>query len=201
MPSPHEHPVFAWFYEKLSARGDRRGGDKMRSRLVGSLDGRELEVGFGNGLNFRYYQPGASVAGVEPDWEMLRRSIPRARAAGTRIDLIAGDGERLPFRDASFDAVVACLVLCTIPDEPAAIAEMSRVLKPGGKLYFAEHVRAPGRVLAAIQDVIDPIWSRTFAGCHPNRDTARMLARAGFTLEELRPSLRGIFVGGRAAAG
>ena len=199
MRSPHEHPVFAWFYETLSARGDRKGGDQMRSRLVGELTGRVLEVGFGNGLNFRYYPPGAQVVGVEPDWEMLRRSIPRAHSVAAKIDPIAGDGQRLPFRDATFDAAVACLVLCTIPDESAALAEISRVLKPGAKLYFVEHVRAPGRVLAAIQDVIDPLWSRTFAGCHPNRDTAAALARAGFKIEELRPSLRGMFVGGRAA--
>ncbi|MGH7779639.1 MAG: class I SAM-dependent methyltransferase [Candidatus Binataceae bacterium] len=199
MRSPHEHPVFAWFYEALSARGDRRGDDKMRSRLVGSLTGRVLEVGFGNGLNFRYYPRGARVAGIEPDWEMLRRSIPRARSVVAKIDPIAGDGQKLPFRDATFDAAVACLVLCTIPDESAALVEISRVLKPGGKLYFVEHVRAPGRVLAMIQDMIDPLWSRTFAGCHPNRDTAEALARAGFKIEDLRPSLRGIFVGGCAA--
>ncbi|MHB8383912.1 MAG: class I SAM-dependent methyltransferase [Candidatus Binataceae bacterium] len=198
MRSPHEHPVFAWFYETLSARGDRRGGDKMRSRLVGALTGRVLEVGFGNGLNFRYYPAGAQVVGVEPDWEMLRRSIPRARSVPARIDPIAGDGQMLPFRDATFDAAVACLVLCTIPDESAALAEISRVLKPGATLYFVEHVRAPGRVLATVQDAIDPLWSRAFAGCHPNRDTGAALARAGFKIEELRPSLRGMFVGGRA---
>jgi ubiquinone/menaquinone biosynthesis C-methylase UbiE len=198
MPSAHEHPVFAWVYEALTARSDSRGADKMRSRLVGSLSGRVLEIGFGNGLNFRYYPPEAHVIGIEPDWEMLRRSIPRAHAARAKIDLISGDGQALPFRDATFDAAVACLVLCTIPDAAAAMAEVARVLKPEGKLYFVEHVRAPGRVLATFQDLVDPLWSRTFAGCHPNRETAAVLARAGFRVEDVRPSMRGIFVGGRA---
>jgi ubiquinone/menaquinone biosynthesis C-methylase UbiE len=195
-----EHPIFSWVYEVLSAGSDRRGNDRMRSRLVGALSGTVLEVGAGNGLNFRYYPPGVRVVAIEPDWQMLRRAIPRASRARVPVALSAADGQMLPFADGTFDSVVSCLVLCTVPDATASLAEMRRVLKTGGRLHFVEHVRAPSSVLAALQDAVDPLWAMTFAGCHPNRDTAAMLKRAGFAVEDLRTSLRGIFIGGSAVA-
>jgi ubiquinone/menaquinone biosynthesis C-methylase UbiE len=195
-----EHPVFSWFYETLTARSDRRGNDPMRARLVGDLGGQVLEIGAGNGLNFRYYPPAARVAAIEPDRQMLLRAVARANNARAAIALAAADGQALPFRDGTFDAVVTCLVLCTIPDASAALGEARRVLKPDGRLYFVEHVRAPGRVLAALQDVVDPLWARAFAGCHPNRDTAETLRSAGFRIEGVRSSLGGMFIRGSAVA-
>lgn len=194
----HEHPVFAWVYEVLNAPGEWLRLAGMRSRLVSKLEGRILEVGAGNGLNFRHYSAAATVIGIEPDSYMLRRAIPRARAACARVALAEADGQILPLRDASFDAIVSCLVLCTIPDASAALAEFRRVLKPGGTLHFVEHVRAPGRWLAPIQDAIDPGWKRIFAGCHVNRDTRGAIERAGFTIESVVAAAGGVMIRGRA---
>ncbi len=196
----YQHPLFAWAYEVLNAPGEWLGAGAMRSRLVSRLEGRILEVGAGNGLNFRHYSASATVIGIEPDWHMLRRAIPRASAAGARVALAEGDGEMLPFRGASFDDVVSCLVLCTIPDTSAALAEFRRVLKPGGRLHFVEHVRAPRRSLARIQDAIDPGWKRAFAGCHVNRDTRGAIERAGFTVEGVAAAAAGVMIRGRAVA-
>ncbi len=200
MPSEHEHPWFARAYEWLTARADLRGTDKMRARLTSGLHGSVLEVGAGNGLNFRYYAADLRVVGIEPDPHMLTRAVPRMSRATAKIELVAADGQSLPFRSASFDAAVVCLVLCTIPDPGSALSEVRRVMKPGGQVRFFEHVRAPGRVIAGIQNAVDPLWARAFAGCHPNRDTAEVIRQAGFRIEDTGTWMRGIFIGGTAVA-
>lgn len=172
----------------------------MRARLAAELSGRVLEIGAGNGLNFRYYTPDLGVVGIEPDPHMLVRAVPRAARAQARIDLAAADGQALPFREASFDAVVVCLVLCTIRDPAAALSEVRRVIKLGGQVRFFEHVRAPGRIISTLQNVIDPVWARAFAGCHPNRDTGEVISRAGFRIEKEVTAMRGIVIGGTAVA-
>jgi ubiquinone/menaquinone biosynthesis C-methylase UbiE len=198
MPSEHEHPWFARVYERLTARADLRGNDKMRARLTAGLGGRVLEIGAGNGLNFRYYASDLRIVGIEPDPHMLKRAVPRIARAAAKIDLAAADGQSLPFCGASFDAAVVCLVLCTIPDPGSALSEIRRVMKPGGQVRFFEHVRAPGRVIGAIQNAVDPLWARAFAGCHPNRDTAEVIRSAGFRIEDTGTWMRGIFIGGTA---
>jgi ubiquinone/menaquinone biosynthesis C-methylase UbiE len=200
MASEHEHPWFARLYERLTARADLRGDDKMRVRLTAGLSGRVLEVGAGNGLNFRYYAPEAHVIGIEPDPHMMLRAKPRTARAAARIELVVADGQSLPFRSASFDSAVVCLVLCTIPDPGSALSEIRRVMRPGGGIRFFEHVRAPGRVIGAIQNAVDPLWARAFAGCHPNRNTAEIIRRAGFRIEDSGTWMRGIFIGGTAVA-
>ncbi len=199
-----EHPLFAGCYEAMSKPaewlGAKSGMNRMRSRLVSRLDGRILEVGAGNGMNFIHYADGARVVGVEPDREMLRRAIPRANAADARVSLVAADGEALPFASESFDAVVSCLVLCTVPDARRALAEMRRVLRPGGELHFVEHVRARPRWLASMQDAVDPGWARVFAGCHPNRDTKSAIESAGFRIEKMNEGAGGMMIRGRALA-
>lgn len=200
MRSEHEHPWFARLYERLTARADLRGGDRMRARLAAGLTGRVLEIGAGNGLNFRYYGADLGVVGVEPDRHMLMRAVPRAARSQARIELTEADGQALPFREASFDAAIVCLVLCTIPDPAAALGEVRRVIKPGGEVRFFEHVRAPGRTIAAIQNAIDPVWARMFAGCHPNRDSAEFIRRAGFRIDKEVTAMRGIVISGTAVA-
>lgn len=194
----YEHPLFAWAYEVLNAPGEWLGLTGMRARLVSKLEGRILEVGAGNGLNFRHYSASSTVIGIEPDQYMLRRAIARAGAARAQVALAAADGEMLPFGDASFDAIVSCLVLCTIADAAAALAEFRRVLRPGGTLHFVEHVRARAKTLARIQDAIDPGWGRMFAGCHVNRDTRGAIERAGFTIDGIVDAAGGIMIRGRA---
>jgi ubiquinone/menaquinone biosynthesis C-methylase UbiE len=131
---------------------------------------------------------------------MLTRAVPRAWAAAARVNLLAADGQALPFRSGVFDAVVACLVLCTIPDGPGALAEMRRVVKPGGTLHFFEHIRARGDFVSSIQDALDPLWTRMMGGCHINRATPDAMARAGFKIERLTASGGGIMIRGHAVA-
>jgi ubiquinone/menaquinone biosynthesis C-methylase UbiE len=193
-----EHPTFAWFYEILNRPCEYFGLDKARRQLVGELRGRVLEVGVGNGLNLRHYPSDTFVAAIEPDPHMLIRAIPRAKAAPARINLLAADGQALPFRSGAFDAVVACLVLCTIPDAAAAVAEMRRVIKPGGTLHFFEHIRARGDFSSSVQDALDPLWARTMGGCHLNRATPDTIARAGFKILRFTASAGGIMIRGHA---
>jgi ubiquinone/menaquinone biosynthesis C-methylase UbiE len=196
----HQHPVFAWFYELATAHERLVGAAEMRGRLVGKLDGRILEVGAGNGLNFHHYRRTADVVAIEPDPYMWRRAERRTRTVGARVRLLGGEGEALPFKPESFDTVVSCMVLCSIPDAACALEEFRRVLKPRGTLHFAEHVRARAPWAAAAQDAISPLWARMFAGCHPNRDTVGAIERAGFRVEALATGVGGIVVRGHALA-
>jgi len=158
-----------------------------------------LEIGAGTGLNFKHYLKDARVAAIEPDLTMLKRASPRTRADAS-ISMIAADGEDLPFKTASFDNVVSTLVFCTIPDPQAAIGEVRRVLKPGGTFHFLEHVVAEGPRLKSFQDFIDPLWSRMFAGCHPNRDTVSLFKANGFRIGKFDATSRGVLVRGTATA-
>src|ERR1043166_4844706 len=137
------HPWFAALYDRVSApmeRGFMRG---VREDLVGTASGRVLELGCGTGANFAYYRDGATeVVATEPDPHMLERARKRAADVGRSVDIRRVPAEALPFPDASFDTVLSTLVLCTV-DEPArALAEVKRVLRPGGEFRFCEHVRA-----------------------------------------------------------
>lgn len=198
------HPIFAAFYDFILSGAEKKFLGPHRVYLAGGATGRVLDVGSGTGANFEYYPPDAEVVGIEPDPYMLRRARSRAERIGTRIELHAAGAEHLPFPDASFDAAVATLVFCTIPDPDRALSELRRVLRPGGQLRFLEHVRAESAGWAGFQDLITPLWKRIAAGCHPNRDTAATIERAGFRIVELeryalgpypvRPIVRGVAV-------
>ena len=192
------HPVFAALYDV--ELWPRKWSEIWRRRvaLVEAAEGRVLDLGVGNGLNFECYVRAAAVVGVDPDTHMLRRAAPRQAAAAVKAALIQAAGEALPFPAAAFDTVVATLVLCTVQDPGAALGEVHRVLRPGGTLRFLEHVRSPSPRLAAFQDRITPLWSRLFAGCHPNRDTLGALRANGFTIERLEHTKRGLLVWGLA---
>jgi SAM-dependent methyltransferase len=181
------HPIFARMFERLSAREEELGQADHRREALAGLSGRVVEVGAGNGLNFRHY-PGAvtEVVAVEPEPYLRRRAEEAAGAAPVAVRVVDGLGDRLSFEDGSFDAGVASLVLCTIPDQRAALAELFRVIRPGGELHFYEHVRANQPRLARIQDLATPIWKVVGGGCHPNRDTAAAIERAGFAIEKYR---------------
>jgi ubiquinone/menaquinone biosynthesis C-methylase UbiE len=185
-PSVH-HPIFARVFERLSAKEEELGQADHRREALAGLSGRVIEVGAGNGLNFRHYPDGVSeVVAVEPEPYLRRRAEETAGAAEVAVRVVDGLGDRLPFEDGSFDAGVASLVLCTIPDQQAALAELFRVIRPGGELRFYEHVRANQPRLARIQDIATPIWKIVGGGCHPNRDTAAAIERAGFSIETCR---------------
>jgi ubiquinone/menaquinone biosynthesis C-methylase UbiE len=181
------HPVFARFYAWASPRMEKAGYGERRGQLLAGLTGRVLEVGAGNGMNFAHYPPEVTgVLAVEPEPHLRTLAEDNAEEAPVSIEVIDGTADHLPADDASFDAVVASLVLCTVPDVPVALTEMHRVLKPGGELRFFEHVRADTPRLARVQRLLDAtVWPAVGGGCHAHRDTRTAIEDAGFTIKDL----------------
>lgn len=181
-----QNPGFARQYIRAAQAAEGRGVREHRRRLVAGLTGRVIEIGAGSGLNFAHYGPGVTeVVAVEPE-ETLRRHATRVAAdAPVPVRVVAGHADRLPAGRGEFDAAVVSLVLCTVPSPERALAEIARVLAPGGRLHFYEHVRSRNPVFGLLEDLIAPIWRRAAAGCHPNRDTLAAIERAGFTVVEV----------------
>ncbi|HEY0734969.1 MAG TPA: class I SAM-dependent methyltransferase [Herpetosiphonaceae bacterium] len=157
----------------------RLGAGKLgtwRRQIFASLSGDILELGVGTGLNLPAYGSGARVIGVDVELDLLRRALSRG------AQTIVGDGERLPFPDATFDYVTSALVFCSIPDPDLALREVARVLRPGGRLIQLEHTRTNHALPDAMLDLITPLWATIAGGCHPNRDTPALLERSGWLL-------------------
>lgn len=174
-------------YDLVMRAPERRGLAILRRELVGQVRGRTLEVGAGTGANLPWYPAAAApLTLTEPDPDAARRL--RARAASIRPDarVLEVGVDDLPFADGSFDTVVCTLVLCTVPDQHAALSEIHRVLRPDGVLVFVEHVRAHIPALARRQDRWRRPWRVLAGGCEPNRDTVLAIAGAGFTVSEVR---------------
>lgn len=177
------HRWFARAYERKARREESDTYTRqIRTRVAGGATGRVLEIGAGTGFNFSYYSEDAVVVATEPDPEMRRRAQPRARRHG--VELMPAPAERLPFPDESFDAVVASGVFCAVDDAIAAVAEVHRVLRPGGTLRFWEHTRAERSGRRVMQRALDPIHYRLFR-CHIGRDTLRIMEEEGFEIVEL----------------
>jgi ubiquinone/menaquinone biosynthesis C-methylase UbiE len=158
----------------------------FRQRVIGAAEGRVLEIGIGSGLNLPLYGSAVkSVIGLEPSAELLRMARARAEAATRPITLLDASAEAIPLDSGSVDTVVTTWTLCTIPDAARALAEMRRVLRPGGTLLFVEHGRAPESGVARWQDRLDPLWSRFAGGCHLNRKMDDLISRSGFRIEYL----------------
>lgn len=180
------HPWFAAVYDRMMATAERTFMAAERQVVVGGARGRVLEIGCGTGASFAYYEAGATERwATEPDPFMLARATRRASELGSAIDVRRAPAESLPFADGFFDTVVSTLVLCTVADPSRALAEVKRVLRPGGELRFYEHVRAANPLGALGQDIVTPLWRYIAAGCHPNRDIVRAVRDAGFTIETL----------------
>jgi ubiquinone/menaquinone biosynthesis C-methylase UbiE len=181
------HPLFARFYARLSTGMESAGVGGIREELLSGIAGTVIEVGAGNGLNFGHYpQSVSSVLAVEPEPHL--RGIAELNAATARVPIkvVEGYADRLPAEDGSFDAVVATLMLCSVPDLPTALAEMRRVLRPGGELRFMEHVRADTPAHRRMQQVADAtFWPACFGGCHASRDPVAAIAAAGFAVTDL----------------
>jgi ubiquinone/menaquinone biosynthesis C-methylase UbiE len=175
------HPLFAALYDRLTAALERDVLGPRRAALLGELEGQVLDVGAGTGANLPHFHRAGRVVATEPDPAMRRRMARKLGDARVPVELAGAAAESLPFDDATFDAVVFTCVLCTVADPQVAVAEARRVLKPAGRLIALEHVRGAGR-LARWQDRVTPLWSRLMGGCHPNRDTAATIQRAGFRL-------------------
>jgi len=176
------HWVFAAAYDLMTRPLERAVLGEYRARLLAGLAGHVLDVGAGTGANLPYLRQASRVVAAEPDAAMRRRLAARLAQVAVPVELSSDPAERLRYADASFDAVVFTLVLCTVASPDRALAEARRVLRPSGRLIVLEHVRGTG-TLARWQDRVTPLWSLLNAGCHPGRDTAEAIQRAGFTFE------------------
>jgi len=177
--------LFAVTYDRQMAGTEKAGLRAMRSRLVATAAGHVLEVGAGTGLNLPFYGPAVSgLTFTEPDPSMLRRLRRSVERAGRPATVLRAPAEDLPFEEATFDVVVSTLVLCGVEDQPRAVREMRRVLKPGGHLLFIEHVRSVSEALARRQDRLNWI-NRAVAGCDCNRPTLQTLQRSGLLIDDL----------------
>ncbi|MHB1534112.1 MAG: class I SAM-dependent methyltransferase [Acidimicrobiales bacterium] len=176
------HRVFAAFYDRLNAGAERAWLARRRADLLAQSSGEVLEIGAGTGANLAHYRGVERVVAAEPDPAMRSRLRSRLRQATVPVEVSESPAEGLGFPDASFDTVVSTLVLCSVADPDATLAEVRRVLRPGGKLLALEHVRGAGG-RADWQDRVTPIWRYIGAGCHPNRSTVDSIERAGFGIE------------------
>ncbi|BBP81224.1 phospholipid methyltransferase [Pseudomonas tohonis] len=160
---------------------------KTRSKIVPQAEGRVLEIGIGTGLNLGFYDPARVqvVIGVDPAAQMQALARQRAAAIAIPVETIALELGEIQAGDASFDSIVCTFTLCTIPDAAAALKEMRRVLKPGGRLLFAEHGLAPDAPVVRWQHRLTPLWKPLAGGCHLNRDIPRLIEAGGFAIREL----------------
>jgi ubiquinone/menaquinone biosynthesis C-methylase UbiE len=181
-------PRFARMYIRTAPAAEKRGATEHRRRLLEGLSGTVVEIGAGQGLNFPHYPADVSeVIAVEPEPTLRHEAESVAAEASAPIRVVAGVADELPVDDASADAVVASLVLCSVPDQQRALAEVRRVLRPEGELRFYEHVVArcqPKRLLLQIIDR-SGLWPAISGGCHPARDTTEAIMQAGFDIEEI----------------
>ena len=159
---------------------------QLRSRVVPKAEGEVLEVGMGSGLNLKLYNPTKvrKVWGLEPSVGMRAKAKKNLDQSPVTVEWLDLPGERVPLDDQSVDTVVLTYTLCSIADWPAALAQMYRVLKPGGKLLFCEHGLSPDPKVQKWQDRINPVWKKLFGGCNVNRPIVECITSAGFDVIE-----------------
>ncbi|GGX68209.1 class I SAM-dependent methyltransferase [Streptomyces fructofermentans] len=180
---PVHHPVFARFYARLSVAAEPTIG-VHRDELLAGLSGRVIEIGAGNGLNFAHYPSTVSeVVAIEPERGLRRLAVTAAMRSDVPVDVVPGVAEALPVKSEAFDAAVVSLVLCSVRDLPRALAEIRRVLRPGGELRFFEHGAGGGRAMALCQRALDrTVWPLFFGGCHVAGDPVGAIRDAGYEL-------------------
>jgi ubiquinone/menaquinone biosynthesis C-methylase UbiE len=159
--------------------------EPYRRRVTGAADGRVLEIGVVWGVNLMLYRSTTCVVGVDPSIRLLSMARAATRDRSRSIDLVGGSAEAIPLPDRSVDTVVSTWTLCSVPDLPRALGEVRRVLKPGGRLLFAEHGLAPEPNVVRWQHRLTPLWKRVAGGCHLDRPIDRMIGSAGFRLTRL----------------
>ena len=181
--------LFSWCYaatyDLFNGPAERAGLREQRHDLLTQATGATIEIGAGTGLNLPHYPPAVTrLALIEPDPHMSRRLRRRAARPGRDVEIRSASADRLPFPDASFDTAVVTFTLCSVPDEQAALREITRVLAPGGRLLFLEHVRSADPRVAAKQDKAP--FPYPLIGCHPNRDTLREINASPLAVESVR---------------
>lgn len=178
--------LFASLYDKFFAAAERDGMAARRKELLSNARGRVLEIGAGTGLNVDSYPETLDrLVLTEPSEPMAKRMVDKVAESPLDPEVVIATAEELPFDDASFDTIVSTLVLCTVPDPAAALAEIQRLLAPGGQLLLLEHVRSESADSAKWQDRLETPWRLYGNGCYCNRDTISMVESAGFSWDEL----------------
>jgi ubiquinone/menaquinone biosynthesis C-methylase UbiE len=157
----------------------------LRKRLVPLAEGKVLEVGIGSGLNLPFYNKSVHVTGLDPSLELQAYAREVADHESVDVDFIGLSGEEIPENNNSFDTVVMTWTLCTIPDPRKALSEIRRVLKPGGKVIFAEHGEAPDINIANWQARVNPVWNVIAGGCHLNRRIESLYEGSGFSFDQI----------------
>jgi len=181
---------FSATYDRFLAGTEEAGLRDRRRETLAAARGRTIDIGAGTGANLGLYPEAVTeLVFSEPDPHMAKRLRHKLGESGRRAEAIEAPAERLPFEDSSFDTAVFTLVLCTVPDPAAALAEAARILKPGGKLLFVEHVRAEDARLARWQDRFERPWRFVADGCHCNRDTVATIEASPLTLERVERGL------------
>jgi ubiquinone/menaquinone biosynthesis C-methylase UbiE len=175
-------------YATLIARADTAGLALKRGALVEGLSGHVLEVGCGTGAMFRYYAGVDRVTAIEPDPAFAVHARKEAAQARVRIDVLEASGDRVPLDDASADAAVIALVLCSVSSVDDVCRELARVMRPGGELRLIEHVKSENRIAGALMSALDPLWLKLNGqGCHMDRDPLPALERADFEVLRTEP--------------
>lgn len=178
--------AFTAFYDRAMKSTEEAGMREKRREVLSEAAGRTIDIGAGTGLNLELFPPGVSeLVLAEPDPHMLKKLREKLSASGREASVIQSPAEKLPFPDGSFDTAVFTLVLCTVPDPAAALAEAARLLRPGGKLLFLEHVRSEDPGLARWQDRLEGPWHFLGDGCHCNRDTVATIEASPFEIENV----------------
>jgi ubiquinone/menaquinone biosynthesis C-methylase UbiE len=179
--------AFAAIYDRGLKATEEAGLRRMRRETLAAAKGRTLDIGAGTGVNAGLFPSAVSeLVLIEPGPHMFKKLQAKLERSGEGVSVVQAPAETLPFADDSVDTVVFTLVLCTVPHPAAALAEAARVLRPGGKLLFVEHVRSRHPELARWQDRFEAPWRFLADGCHCNRDTVATIEAASFAIEEVQ---------------
>ena len=186
--------TFAKWYDFFMSPLEQRKFKRIRSELLKGASGKVLEIGSGTGINFPLYYNVDTVTAIEPSLPMIERSFTKQKSTVVPIEIVNASAENLPFKDHTFDTVVATLVFCTIPNVEKAIHELKRVCKPDGKILLFEHVKTENTVLSKMQESLTPFWKRVCDGCCLNRETLKAFTNKGLEVETVEHFYKDLFI-------
>lgn len=185
---------FAVLYDqvmKLEALSKVR---KARKNIITEAHGHVLEIGSGTGINFPFYKKASSVEAIEPNRNMIERSMKQKRRATVPIHINKQSAENISFPENTFDSVVSTLVFCTIPNPVKALNNIQRVAKPGATILFLEHVKMKQTLIARTQDLLTPTWQKVADGCHLNRDTLATIKMSDLEIKDVKTFYKGLVI-------